>query len=60
MTPANTMIIREKATKKAVAELSIDLVSSRTLNSKYEAVSVLQHLGEMNILGSQARAAACL
>ena len=56
----NTLIIREKDTKKAVAELSSNLVAMNTLNSKYEAVSVIQHLSELNRRCSKALAAATL
>ncbi len=58
MAQANTVIIRDKLTKKVKAEMSIALYESLTLKPGYEAVSVQQHLGELNILGSNARATA--
>jgi len=52
------MIVRDKITKEGVAELSEELLAGNTLKPQWEAVTVLQHLTEMNILGSQARATA--
>jgi len=54
----NTRIIRNRITKKAILEVSIELVCSKALKDDYEAVTPSQHLGELNILGSNARLAA--
>jgi len=49
------MIVRDRLTKQAVAELSDELLARRTLKPQWEVVTPHQHLIELNIKGSNAR-----
>ena len=54
------MMIRHKETKKAIAELSSEILAKKRLRRAYEAVTVKQHLHEINLRCTKARAAATL